>query len=188
VNLPLPEVRQGDVRIKVKAVSFNPVDYQIRKGQPESSYIQSMILGRDLAGSVDAVHEDVTDFRVGDEVFSYVCNLSSSGTYTEQVSVPAELVARKPASLTPEQAAAVPVAGITASIALDKAQAGKATSVFIAGGAGGVGTFAIRLARQRGMQNLVTTAGNARSGRASQRGASEHAEAVGPARRARAPL
>jgi NADPH:quinone reductase len=77
------------------------------------------------------VYEDVTDFSVGDEVFSYVANLASSGTYAEYVSVPAELVARKPASLTPEQAAAVPVAGITASIALGKAQAGKATSVFI---------------------------------------------------------
>ena len=90
-NLPIPEVRQGEVRIKVKAVSFNPVDYQIRKGQPESSHIRSMILGRDLAGSVDAVHEDVTDFSVGDDVCSYVCNLASSGTYAEYVSVPAAL-------------------------------------------------------------------------------------------------
>ena len=135
-NLPIPEVRQGEVRIKVKAVSFNPVDYQIRKGQPESSHIRSMILGRDLAGSVDAVHEDVTDFSVGDNVFSYVCNLASSGTYPEYVSVPAELVARKPACLTYEQAAAVPVAGITASIALNKARVDKTASVFIAGGAG----------------------------------------------------
>jgi NADPH:quinone reductase len=162
-NLPLPEVRQGEVRIKVKAVSFNPVDYQIRKGQPESHQLRSMILGRDLSGSVDAVHEDVTEFRVGDEVFSYVANLASSGTYAEYVSVPAELVARKPASLTHEQAAAVPVAGITASLALDKARADKTTSVFIAGGAGGVGTFALRLARQRGVQKLITTAGNAKS-------------------------
>jgi NADPH:quinone reductase len=162
-NLPIPEVRQGEVRIKVKAVSFNPVDYQIRKGQPESSHIRSMILGRDLAGIVDAVHEDVTDFSVGDDVFSYVCNLASSGTYAEYVSVPAELVARKPASLTYEQAAAVPVAGITASLALNKARAGKTASVFIAGGAGGVGTFAILLAQQLGVRNLVTTAGNAKS-------------------------
>jgi NADPH:quinone reductase-like Zn-dependent oxidoreductase len=162
-DLPMPEVRQGEVRIKVKAVSFNPVDYQIRKGQPEGRLVRSMILGRDLSGSVDAVQEDVTDFRVGDEVFSYVCNLASSGTYAEYVSVPAELVARKPASLTHEQAAAVPVAGITASLALSKARAGKTTSVFIAGGAGGVGTFAIRLARQLGVRNLVTTAGKAES-------------------------
>jgi NADPH:quinone reductase-like Zn-dependent oxidoreductase len=162
-DLPIPEVREGEVRIRVKAVSFNPVDYQIRKGQPEGRHIRSMILGRDLSGIVDAVHEGVTDFRVGDEVFSYVCNLASSGTYAEYVSVPAELVARKPVFLTHEQAAAVPVAGITASLALNKARAGKTTSVFIAGGAGGVGTFAILLARLRGVRSLVTTAGKAES-------------------------
>jgi NADPH:quinone reductase-like Zn-dependent oxidoreductase len=162
-DLPIPEVRKGEVRIRVKAISFNPVDYQIRKGQAESSHVRSMILGRDLSGSVDAVHEDVTDFNRGDEVFSYVCDLASSGTYAEYVSVPAELVARKPASLTHEQAAAVPVAGVTASLALKKAQAGMTKSVFIAGGAGGVGTFAILLARQLGVRNLVTTAGKAKS-------------------------
>ena len=162
-DLPIPDVHRGEVRIKVKAASFNPVDYQIRKGQPESSHLRSMILGRDLSGSVDAVHEEVADFSVGDQVFSYVCDLASSGTYAEYVSVPAELVARKPASLTHEQAAAVPVAGITASLALSKARAGPTTSVFIAGGAGGVGTFAIMLARQLGVRNLVTTAGNAKS-------------------------
>jgi NADPH:quinone reductase-like Zn-dependent oxidoreductase len=163
MDLPIPEVRRGEVRIKIRAVSFNPVDYQIRKGQPESNRVRSMILGRDLSGSVDAVHEDVTDFSVGDEVFGYVCNLASNGTYAEYVSVPSELIARKPTSLTQEQAAAVPVAGITASIALNKARVDKTTSVFIAGGAGGVGTFVIRLARQLGVRILVTTAGNAKS-------------------------
>jgi NADPH:quinone reductase-like Zn-dependent oxidoreductase len=163
MDLPIPEIRRGEVRIKIQAVSFNPVDYQIRKGQPESNRVRSMILGRDLSGSVDAVHEDVTDFSVGDEVFGYVCNLASSGTYAEYVSVPSELIARKPTSLTQEQAAAVPVAGITASIALNKARVDKTTSVFIAGGAGGIGTFVIRLARQLGVRILVTTAGNAKS-------------------------
>jgi NADPH:quinone reductase-like Zn-dependent oxidoreductase len=162
-ELPMPEVRKGEVRIKVRAVSFNPVDYQIRKGQPESRLVRSMILGQDLSGSVDAAHEDVSDFSAGDEVFGYVCNLASSGTYAEYVSVPEELVARKPASLTHEQTAAVPVAGVTASLALNKARADKTKSLFIAGGAGGVGTFAILLARQVGVRNLVTTAGNANS-------------------------
>jgi len=162
-DLPAPEVREGQVRIKVEAVSFNPVDYQIRRGEPESKGVRSMILGQDLSGIIDAVHEDVADFRVDDEVFGYVCNLASSGTYAEYVSVPAELVARKPPSLTHEQAAAAPVAGITASLALEKARIDKTKSVFIAGGAGGVGTFAIRLARLLGVGNLVTTAGNPKS-------------------------
>ncbi|MEP7060905.1 MAG: zinc-binding dehydrogenase [Betaproteobacteria bacterium] len=162
-ELPLPEVRPGDVRIRTKAVAFNPVDYQIRRGGPESGQVRSMILGRDLSGIVDAVHDGVDDFGVGDEVYGYVCNLASSGTYAEYVSVPAELVARKPASLSHAQSAAVPVAAVTASIALDKTRAGSASSVFIAGGAGGVGSFAIMLARQRGVRRLVTTAGNASS-------------------------
>jgi NADPH2:quinone reductase len=162
-DLPVPPTREGEVRIRVRAVSFNPVDYQIRRGLPESSHVRSMILGRDLSGTIDAVHAGVTDFAVGDDVYGYVCNLASSGTYAEYVSVPAELVARRPASLAHEQAAAVPVAGVTASIALARSRAGPATSVFVAGGAGGVGTFAIRLARLLGVRNLVTTAGSARS-------------------------
>jgi len=162
-DLPMPDLRKGDVRIKVKAISFNPVDYQIRKGLPEGRFVTSKILGRDLSGVVDAAHEGVSDVRVGDEVISYICNLASSGSYAQYVSVPAELVARKPASLTHEQAAAVPVAGLTASIALNKVKAGPSKSVFIAGGAGGVGTFAIMLARQLGVRSLATTAGNPRS-------------------------
>jgi NADPH:quinone reductase len=162
-ELPLPPLRHGDVRIRIKAVSFNPVDCQIRKGGPESKLGQSMILGRDLSGTVDAVHESVTDFSVGDDVYSYVCTLASSGTYAEYVSVPAELVARKPSTLTHEQAAAVPVAGITASMALCRTGVGITTSLFVAGGAGGVGSFALMLARQLGVRRLITTAGGATS-------------------------
>jgi NADPH:quinone reductase len=162
-DLPIPELREGELRVRIKAVSFNPVDYQIRKGQPESRLLQSMILGRDLAGSVDAVHESVSEFVVGDEVYGYVCNLANSGTYVEYICVPAELLAKKPNSLTLEQASAVPVAGITATIALNKVAADKTKSLFIAGGAGGVGTFALLLARRLGVQNLMTTAGNAKS-------------------------
>ncbi len=65
-DLPIPDVRTGELRIKVKTVSFNPVDYQIRKGQPESRYVRSMILGRHLSGSVDAV------YAVGDFGYSTV--------------------------------------------------------------------------------------------------------------------
>lgn len=161
-ELPMPALRAGDVRIKVEAASFNPIDWQIRKG-PAGDVPRSMILGRDLSGTVEAVHESVAGFSVGDEVFSYVCTRASSGTYAQYVSVPAELVARKPASLTHAQAAAVPVAGITASLALHKAGAGAGKAVFVAGGAGGVGTFAILLARQLGVRHLITTAGNPRS-------------------------
>lgn len=159
-DLPVPPLRPGDVRIRVRAVGFNPVDTQIRKGGPEGRLVKSPILGRDLSGVVDAVHANVAGLRPGDEVYSYVCNLASSGTYAEYVSVPEELVARKPAALTHDQAAAVPVAGITASLALEKVRADPSRSLFIAGGAGGVGTFALLLARHLGVRRLVTTAGS----------------------------
>ena len=162
-ELPIPPLRSGEVRIRVESVSFNPVDCQIRKGLPESREIGSPILGRDLSGVIDAVHDDVTGFRPGDAVYSYVCKLASSGTYAEYVSVPAELVAKKPLRLTHGQAAAVPVAGITANLALADSRVDAASSLFIASGAGGVGSFAIMLARQFGVRRLFTTAGNAKS-------------------------
>lgn len=163
VEMPLPEIRPGEVRVRIKAVSFNPVDWQIRQGLSERARLRSMILGRDLSGVVEAVHAGNGNFRVGDEVFGYVCDLASNGTYAQYASVPAELLAAKPASLTHAQAAAVPVAGITASLALDKTWADSGKSVFVAGGAGGVGTFAMRLLNQLGVRDLVTTAGSAAS-------------------------
>ncbi len=162
-DIPIPPIQKGQVRIKIIAVSFNPVDYQIRKGLPEGKFITSNILGRDLSGIVDEADESVHDFTKGDEVYCYVCNLANSGTYTEYICVPSSIVAKKPISLSFEQAASVPVAGITAWLALTKTKAGKSKSIFIAGGAGGVGTFAILFAKQLGLQNIVTTAGNSKS-------------------------
>jgi NADPH:quinone reductase-like Zn-dependent oxidoreductase len=159
-EIPLPAVSKGQIRIQTKAISFNPVDYQIRKGLSESKMVTSNILGRDLSGIVDEVHSDVNEFKKGDEVYCYVCDLGSSGSYAEYVSVPAEIVALKPASLSHEQAAAIPVAGITAAITLSKTRADKSKSVFVAGGAGGVGSFVIMLAKWLKIQNLFTTAGN----------------------------
>jgi NADPH2:quinone reductase len=162
-DLPTPVAQAGEVLIRVHAASFNPVDFQVRKGQAESKNIQSMILGRDLSGVIEAVGEGVTSLRVGDEVYSNVAKLSSNGTYAEYVSIPEELVAIKPVSLSHAEAAGVPVVGTTAWLALEKARLSESKSVFIAGGAGGVGTFAIMLARSRGVRNMMTTAGSTRS-------------------------
>jgi NADPH:quinone reductase-like Zn-dependent oxidoreductase len=159
-ELPVPVPLPGQIRVKVKAVSFNPVDYQIRKGGPESAALVSNILGRDLSGIVDEVADDVEEYKKGDEVISYVGNLGSSGTYAEYVCIPAAIAGRKPRSLTHEQASTIPVAGLTARFALHKTQADSSKSLFIAGGAGGVGTYAIMLAQQMGIKKIVTTAGN----------------------------
>jgi NADPH:quinone reductase len=163
VDIPIPPVKKGHIRIRIKAVSFNPVDYQIRKGLPESRGITSSILGRDFSGIVDEVHEDEKEFKKGDEVFCYVSNLASSGTYTEYICVPSTIVAKKPFFLSHEQAASIPVAGITAILAIEKAKRNKSKSFFIAGGAGGVGTFAIMFAKLSGFRNIVATAGNDKS-------------------------
>lgn len=158
VDLPIPPLRSGEIRVKTKAVSFNPIDVQIRRSRLGDKPLWSAILGRDLAGVVEAVAPDVTAFRPGDEVFSNVCNRSSSGTYAEFVNIPHELAARKPSSLNWQEAAAVPVAGITAMLALERAAASASTSLFVAGGAGGVGSFAIVLAQRMGLKRLVVTA------------------------------
>lgn len=164
-EVPLPPLGVGQVLIRIKAVSFNPVDYQVRKGGPEKRHLVSNILGRDLSGVVEAVAPDVKEFQEGDEVVSYVCNLAAGGqgTYAEYVSVPSVLVAKKPVSLSHEEAASVPVAGITAMLALTKAQAASASSIFIAGGAGGVGTFALLLAPHMGFKTVITSAGSEKS-------------------------
>lgn len=162
-DIPIPPVNKGNIRIRIKAVSFNPVDYQIRKGCPESMGVKSSILGRDFSGTVDEVHEDEREFKKGDEVFCYVSNLASSGTYTEYICVPSTIVAKKPVFLSHEQAASIPVAGITAVLAIEKARRNKLRSLFVAGGAGGVGTFALMFAKLSGFRNIVATAGNDKS-------------------------
>lgn len=162
-DIPVPPVQKGQIRVRIMAISFNPVDYQIRRGLNESRLVTSNILGRDISGIVDEVDKEVKEFEIGDEVYSYVSNLGSSGTYTEYICIPAAIAAKKPAYLSHEQAASIPVAGITAMLALSKAKADKSKSIFIAGGAGGVGSFAITFAIQSGIRNIVTTAGNDRS-------------------------
>ena len=159
VDLPLPELRPGDVRIRVHAIAFNPIDVQLRKGSLPGTPVSSPVLGRDLSGTVDAVHESVHSFRPGDQVYSYICTLSSSGAYAEFVSVPEELVSLKPARLAHEQAAAVPVAALTAGMALQRTCADSSKSLLVIGGGGGVGSFVISLAAQLGLRRLVTTAG-----------------------------
>jgi len=162
-DIPIPLVKKGHIRIRIKAVSFNPVDYQIRKGLPESRQVTSSILGRDFSGIVDEVHEDEREFKKGDEVFCYVSNLASSGTYTEFICVPSTIVAKKPVFLSHEQAASIPVAGITAILAIEKAKKNKSRSFFIAGGAGGVETFVIMFAKLSGFRNIVATVGDDKS-------------------------
>ncbi len=156
----LPPPQRGEVRVKVAFAGFNPVDSQVRKQLRRNGGAAGVVLGRDLAGVVERVGPGVRGFKVGDEVYGYVARRASSGTYAERINVPAELLAPKPRVLTLDQAAALPVAGITAWLALTALRLERTSSLFIAGGAGGVGTLALMLARAFGVRRIVATAGS----------------------------
>ena len=115
-----PKLFEGGVRVQIKATAFNPVDYQVRRGGPESVRLKSRILGREMAGVVTEIDSSVKNLRVGDEVFSYVTTLGSSGTYTEEIVVPEALVVRKPLNLDFNQSAAIPLVGLTAVQAVQR--------------------------------------------------------------------
>jgi zinc-binding alcohol dehydrogenase family protein len=163
IDFEAPKQEPGgrDLRVMVKAVSANPVDYKVRKraAPPEG---ETKILGFDAAGIVDAVGPDVTLFKAGDEVF-YAGSIQRQGTNSEFHLVDESIVGRKPKSLPFAQAAALPLTSITAwELLFDRLGATPGKSVdprtlLIVGGAGGVGSILIQLARRlTGLRILAT--------------------------------
>jgi zinc-binding alcohol dehydrogenase family protein len=157
-----PEPTGRDIRVAVKAISANPVDYKVRKRAtpPEG---ESKILGYDAAGIVDAVGPDVTLFKAGDEVF-YAGSILRQGTNSEFHLVDERIVGRKPKTLSFAEATALPLTSITAwELLFDRLSAvpGKSLdprTLLIVGGAGGVGSILIQLARRLTGLNVVATA------------------------------
>jgi len=157
-----PEPKGRDIRVAVKAISANPVDYKVRKraAPPEG---ETKILGYDAVGIVDAVGPDVTLFKPGDEVF-YAGSILRQGTNAEFHLVDERIVGRKPKSLSSAQAAALPLTSITAwELLFDRLGAVPGKSVdprtlLITGGAGGVGSILIQLARRLTGLTVVATA------------------------------
>lgn len=155
---PVPGEKQ--VIVKLHATSINPIDWKLREG-----YLKEMlpfdfpiILGWDAAGIVDEVGEKVTDFKAGDRVFARP-ETTNRGTYAEYTAVDQHLLARIPDNITFEEAACVPLAGLTAWQCLfDFGNIEKGEKVLIHAGAGGVGTFAVQLAKEAGAY-VATTAG-----------------------------
>ncbi|EGF4762138.1 zinc-binding alcohol dehydrogenase family protein, partial [Citrobacter freundii] len=146
---------------EVKAVSVNPVDYKIRSSTPPADG-DWKVLGWDAAGIVQEVGPDVTQFAVGDEVY-YAGSLIRPGTNAEFHLVDARIVGRKPASLDWAEAAALPLTTLTAWEAMfDRLDVTKpvpgAAAILIIGGAGGVGSIAIQIARQRTDLIVISTA------------------------------
>jgi len=159
-DIPEPEIQDNQILVAIKACSFNPVDYQIRRGGPEASLASSMVLGRDTAGIILEVGKKVKHLQVGDEVMAYASIMGSNGTNAERIALPANIVGKKPQNLTFEQAAAIPVVGLTALRTIQQCRLKPQQSIFVIGGSGGVGTFFIKLAKHLGIENLVTTAGS----------------------------
>lgn len=150
--------RDDQVLVRLKAAGINPIDTKIRSAPERFPVSLPVIPGCDGAGVVAAVGSAVTGFAAGDEVyFSQPGFLGRQGTYAELVAVDAALLARKPVSLSFEEAAAAPLVLITAWEALhDRARIGSGQRVLIHAGAGGVGHVAIQLAREAGAHVAVT--------------------------------
>lgn len=183
-DAPVPELKPGEVRVRVHAVGINPPDWYLREGykmlppewQPQVSF--PAVLGTDVSGVVEAVADDVKDFSVGDEVYSMVRFPSGlagdSRAYAEYVSVPASEVALKPAGIDHVHAAAAPMSLLTAwqfliELGHDEPNplqpnrhkpvplGGK--TVLVNGAAGGVGHFAVQLAKWRGARVIAVASG-----------------------------
>ncbi len=156
VDVEKPAPADNEVLVKVQAASVNPLDWHYMRGSPYIMRLGSGIgtpkdsrLGVDFAGTVEAVGENVTRFKPGDEVFG-----GRSGAFAEYVIVPEDrAIVLKPANVTFEQAASVPIAGLTALQALrDKGRLEPGQKVLINGASGGVGTFAVQIAKSLGAE------------------------------------
>ncbi len=167
-QIDTPQPRKGEVRIRIKAAGFNPVDYKIREGLYGGQV--PMILGADCSGVIDAIDPETKGFAVGDEVIGFAFGQSSNGSYAEFVCLPAEFIIKKPGQLSFAQAAAIPVVGLTAYRALIASRAlKKGDTIFIAGAGGGVGSVAVPLAWQAQVKAIYTVAGSEASAQFLQR-------------------
>ncbi|EFV76652.1 alcohol dehydrogenase [Bacillus sp. 2_A_57_CT2] len=158
-EMPTPEIGEYEVLAEIHAASINPVDFKIRDGKVKLlvKYKMPLILGNDFSGVVAKVGAKVTRFKVGDEIYARP-RKSKIGTFAEYIAIHEEDIALKPKNLSFEEAASIPLVGLTSYQALtDILQLQKGQKILIQAGAGGVGTFAIQLAKLMGA-TVATTA------------------------------
>ena len=149
-----PELGEGEVLVRVRAASVNPIDWKYRRGLVEKDL--PAVLGNDVSGTVESSQAE--QFSEGDEVFG----IASSGGYAEFAVAPAATLAAKPAAVSHEQAAAIGVAGLTAwQAVIDRGKLEEGQSALIAGAAGGVGHLAVQLAKHAAARVIGT--GSARN-------------------------
>jgi NADPH2:quinone reductase len=160
---PKPIPGKRDLLVKISAVSVNPVDFKIRQNSAKDTVLETpKIIGWDAVGIVEAVGENVRLFEVGDPVF-YAGDITKQGSNAEYQVIDERIVGKKPTSLSIEEAAVIPLTGLTAwEILFDRIRINpekdKGKSILIIGGAGGVGSIAIQLAKKIAGLTLIATA------------------------------
>ncbi|MDA1871473.1 NADP-dependent oxidoreductase [Bacillus thuringiensis] len=156
-EVPTPEINEYEVLAEIHAASINPIDFKIRDGKVKMllKYEMPLILGNDFAGVITKVGSKVTRFKVGDEIYARP-RKNKIGTFAEYIAIHEDDIALKPKNLNFEEAASIPLVGLTSYQALhDIMQLQKGQKILIHAGSGGVGTFAIQLAKIMGA--IVTT-------------------------------
>lgn len=160
VELPQPLPGPHDLLVRVEAVSVNPVDTKVRSPKPQVE-LQPKVLGSDAAGTVEAIGESVTDFKPGDRVL-YAGDITQPGSNAQYQRVDSRLVGHVPSTMELADAAALPLTAITAwellfqRMPFDSENGGDGKTLLIIGGAGGVGSIAIQLARRAGFTVIAT--------------------------------
>ncbi len=156
-DVPDPVAGPGEILVDIHAASINGADWKVRDGSYAPIKDFPYILGRDFSGTVAALGDGVTDFQVGDAVFG-VCDVGQEGTYCEKIAMKASICAKKPDSMTHVEAATLALTGLTAIISVEdtlKLKSGE--TILVQGGAGGVASYAIQVARHIGA-HVITTA------------------------------
>jgi len=156
-EVPVSEPGPGQLLVRVKASAVNPVDYQTRRGDYRDAVELPLVIGHDLSGVVEAVGPGATDFAPGDEVYGSPASFDGQGGYAQYAVVDQAIVARKPVGISHEEAACIPCAGGTAwECLVVRGGVRPGETVLIHAAAGGVGSFAVQIARAAGARVFAT--------------------------------
>ena len=160
-DAPAPEIQADDVLIRVAAASFNLIDAKIRQGLMKDHLPKQLpfVLGWDCAGTVEKIGGDVRNFKTGDRVF-VMMEFARGGSYAEYVAAKESEVALAPKTLSLTESAALPIVAQTALLAVNKMNLQTGQTVLIHGGAGGVGSMAIQIAKAFGARVITTASGD----------------------------
>ncbi|MDR6806016.1 NADPH:quinone reductase-like Zn-dependent oxidoreductase [Dyadobacter sp. BE34] len=163
VELLKPAIQSGEVLIKIKALSINPMDWKIRKGEMKlmSGTKFPKYTGADFSGIVEEVGSSVPGFKKGDEVFGVVKNMMKEGASAEYIAIAASQIWKKPSNITFAQAASLPVVGTAALTAIEKmGRIDSTTTILVNGATGGFGMILLQLLKQKGAHVTAVTSSN----------------------------